>query len=204
MAQMWPKLDTQMCIRDRSNPILMSAPVPEKRRNLTESGLEIRLSCRVIFWRWQIRIWSAQRHWITGQAAPSSSICWKPLILSLIHIFKRFRLVIVLVILFIIELAIVPSLETTRLNNAQASDAGLELVRAESLGAQDGQIRLRVYFQNKGTQTASYPYLQGEAAGDSIYLSFDESLQPSGSTIIAEIPPKTEAAGCLLYTSRCV
>lgn len=31
---------------------------------------------------------------------------------------KRFRLVIVLVILFIIELAIVPSLETTRLNNA--------------------------------------------------------------------------------------
>ena len=108
---------------------------------------------------------------------------------------KRFRLVIVLVILFIIELAIVPSLETTRLNNAQASDAGLELVRAESLGAQDGQIRLRVYFRNKGTQTASYPYLQGEAAGTSIYLSFAESLQPSGSTIIAEIPPKTEAAG---------
>ena len=102
---------------------------------------------------------------------------------------KRFRLVIVLVILFIIELAIVPALETTRLNNAQASDAGLELVRAESLGAQDGQIRLRVYFRNKGTQTASYTTLFRS------YLSFDESLQPSGSTIIAEIPPKTEAAG---------
>lgn len=108
--------------------------------------------------------------------------------------FKKALPILILLVLFLMEVCVVSGFEESRVSTARFQ-TNLTLTRAESLGVKDGEIQIKVYLRNDGTQTCSYPYLQIDSGEDSFYLDYDESQRPLASGSVTEIPAGEEVAG---------